>query len=90
MPPTETRRHVMLMAWGMFRADPARTFADCLRGAWKLNKAPVSHFAKRIQAARANGGRVDSGSLVRVANYGFRSGSSGHRQTGITTSRLGC
>ena len=90
MTTNETRRRVMLMAWGMFRADPVQTFAACLRGAWKLAKAPASRFAKRIAAARANGGRVECGSLVTVASYGFRSGTIGHRETGKTTSRMGC
>jgi len=89
MTANQTRRSVMLMAWGLFRADPARAFGDCLRGAWKLIKAPVSRYAKRIVAAHASGARVDCGSLVKAPLHGFASGSSGHRRSGIITSRMG-
>ncbi len=51
-----TRRSIMLMAWSFRREEPARAFADCLRGAWKLTKR-LGGFARKL-AAKAKGANV--------------------------------
>jgi hypothetical protein len=44
----QTRRTVMLLAWGSFRSNTGVAFADCLRRAWRyikgIGKAPVRHI----------------------------------------------
>ena len=51
-------RSVMLMAWDFRRSEPARTFAECLRGAWKLSKKLAKSAARVRKAATQNGGHV--------------------------------
>ena len=50
-------RSIMLIAWDFRRADPARTFADCLRGSWAWSKRMAKHAAKFMKRA-AKGGVV--------------------------------
>jgi hypothetical protein len=54
----ETRRNVMLMAWSFKRSEPGRTFADCLRGAWRFSKRMAETAAAFMRRARAAGGQV--------------------------------
>jgi hypothetical protein len=49
----EQLRRIMRQAWYAFRAEPARAFADCLRGAWA--------FCKRMDAYYASGRSVFAG-----------------------------
>ncbi len=91
---TETRRSVMNIAWSAKRAEPARAFADCLRGAWKWVKASAKHAAKFMAKARRNGGRVNfSGSLIRspsTASFaGVRYGRTLDRHAGAMISAMG-
>jgi hypothetical protein len=51
----QTRREIMLTAWGFRRDDPSRPFADCLRGAWRFVRA-IAKEAKAL-VRRARGGR---------------------------------
>ena len=58
---TETRREVMVKAWGFKRGQPVRSFADCLRDAWRI----VKHAA-RMATRLAIGGRVAVTTLART------------------------
>ena len=49
----ETRRAVMVKAWGFKRGQQARPFGECLRDAWRM----VKHAA-RMAVRPALGGRV--------------------------------
>ena len=44
----EIRREVMLMAWGLKRAELTRSFADCLRAAWKMSKQAAKDAARIV------------------------------------------
>lgn len=46
-------RDVMALAWGLFRADPARTFADALTGAWRWTKARATRMDAAPSWAKA-------------------------------------
>ena len=55
----ETRRSVMLMALAAKRAEPARTFASCLCGAWAYEKRANAKARKLFaRAKQVNGGRT--------------------------------
>ncbi len=54
----QTRRTVMLMAWASRRAEPTRTFADCLRGAWRWVKGMAADAARIMKRARKAGGVI--------------------------------
>ena len=55
----ETRRSVMLMAWAAKRAEPVRTFASCLKGAWAYEKRAAAKARKLLARAKPiNGGRM--------------------------------
>ena len=61
----QTRRDVMATAWGLFRADPARTFADALAGAWRWIKASAARLAANAAwLARVAGRTVSYGSML--------------------------
>lgn len=61
----QTRRDVMATAWGLFRADPARTFADALAGAWRWIKASAARLAANTAwLARVGGRTVSYGSTL--------------------------
>ncbi|ODT87801.1 hypothetical protein [Phenylobacterium sp. SCN 70-31] len=65
MTTNETRREVMATAWGLFRADPARTFADALTGAWRWVKGAAARAAQNAAwAARMAGRTVVFGSML--------------------------
>ena len=62
---TQTRRDVMATAWGLFRADPARTFANALAGAWAWIKGRAARVAANAAwLARAAGRTVAFGSML--------------------------
>ena len=48
----QIRREVMLMAWSLKRAEPTRSFASCLRGAWKMSKQAAKDAARIIGMMR--------------------------------------
>ena len=88
----KTRRSVMLTAWGSKRAEPARTFADCLRGAWAFTKRIAKTAAKF--AAKAGKGMVHfSPSLIRSPSTnhfaGLTYGRTRDQQAGRMISRMG-
>ena len=61
-----TRRQVMLTAWSFRRAEPARPFSDCLRGAWKMIKRLAEDMTAFARRARGCTGHVQlSPSLIR-------------------------
>ena len=63
---TETRRLIMLNAWDAKRAEPSRSFADCLRGAWKCFKRGAAYAKKAFKTLRETGSQhFQMGSLVR-------------------------
>lgn len=65
MTTNETRREIMALAWGLFRADPARTFADALAGAWRWIKGHAARVAANaVWLARAAGRTVAFGSML--------------------------
>jgi hypothetical protein len=56
----------MLLAWDAKRAEPARDFADCLRGAWAFARRMADYAAKFMRRSRKHGGRVQfSHSVIR-------------------------
>lgn len=56
-------RELMQLAWGLFRTDRTRAFADCLAGAWRWAKAsPERRAANQRWAFRRT--HVAYGSLV--------------------------
>ncbi len=63
------RKCVMIAAWDAKRANPARTFGDCLRTAWVAVKADIAKRAKAharmIKALRRGGSVSLSPSLIR-------------------------
>jgi hypothetical protein len=74
-PIAETRRSVMNIAWASKRSEPARAFADCLRGAWKFVKGMAAAAAKMMAKARRAGGRLNlSPSLIRSPSTSRLSG----------------
>jgi hypothetical protein len=88
------RRNVMLMAWGSKRAEPTRSFADCLRGAWAYEKRAAKSAAKFIAKARRGGGWVHfSPSLIRSQSTNHFAGQTYGRtrdqQAGRMISRVG-
>ncbi len=90
----KTRRFIMLMAWSTKRAEPSRTFADCLRGAWAYEKRAAKSAAKFIATARRNGGWVHfSPSLIRSPSTNHFAGQTYGRtrdqQAGRMISRVG-
>ena len=97
VPQVERRTHlrsIMLMAWSFRRADPARSFASCLRGAWKWSKGMAKEAARFMARARKGGGMVRlSSDLIRspIRNSlrGKRDGRQADYQAAYMTSRLG-
>jgi hypothetical protein len=89
----KTRRDVMLIAWDFRRADAGRSFADCLRGAWRWVRrmaADTKVFMAKVRGAR----RIDfSPSLIRspIANAtsGQRFGRWADHKAAHMTARLG-
>jgi hypothetical protein len=68
----ETRRRVMNVAWSFRREEPTRSFADCLRGAWKWIKGmakTAAHFMARVKRSRGGWGAT-----VRSAAWDSTSG----------------
>lgn len=65
---TDTRRtflrELMALAWGLYRADPARTFADALSGAWRWSKACPKRWADNAAWAKRHKVGVAYGSLI--------------------------
>lgn len=65
---TDTRkaflRELMALAWSLYRSDPARTFADCLSGAWRWSKACPKRRAENAAWLKRHRGGVAYGSLV--------------------------
>ena len=90
----ETRRSIFLVAWESKRSEPARTFSDCLRGAWAFSRRMAKAAYGFIAGARRHGGRVQfSPALYRSPIARTLSGRSGgaHRdfQAAIVTARVG-
>lgn len=93
-PANETRRDVMRLAWSAQRAEPARAFADCLRGAWAMIKGLAKSAARLLARAKRSGGRINfSPSLARSPTtnsfQGVRFGRTLDRHAGEMISRLG-
>jgi hypothetical protein len=62
----QTRRSIMLMAWDAKRTESARTFSDCLKGAWRFARKMAKATANLMARARRQGGRLRlSLSLIR-------------------------
>lgn len=53
----ELLRRVMNTAWGLFRADPVRTFADALAGAWRWVRKAADRAADAAAWSRQAAGR---------------------------------
>lgn len=90
----DTRRSIMNIAWSAKRTEPARAFADCLRGAWAWVKKSALAAAKMMARARRAGGRLDlSPSLIRSPSTntfrGVAFGGALDRQAGAMISRMG-
>ena len=90
----QTLREIMLTAWEFRRDEPARTFADCLRGAWKFVRGMKTATAKLMRRARRSGGRVAfSASLIRSpvqrATATQRHAGRADWHGGYTTAKLG-
>lgn len=90
----ETRRSVMLIAWSSKRAEPDRSLAACLRGAWAWMKRQAATAAKFMARAARNGGLLRlSASLIHSPSTkrfaGVRYGRALDRQAGQMISRLG-
>jgi hypothetical protein len=61
----EIRREIMDLAWGLFRADRSRGFADALAGAWRWMKGRAARVAANaVWMARAAGRTVSFGSML--------------------------
>ena len=74
-PARQVCRSVMLVAWSLKRAEPGRTFADCLRAAWAWTKRMASSTAAFLANTRRNGGHVHiGGDLVQSATRRVLSG----------------
>ncbi len=54
----ENLRSIMSMAWDFKRCELTRSFAECLRGAWKLSKRLAAEGERLRSAARRGGGKV--------------------------------
>lgn len=52
----QDRRFIMSFAWSSKRAEPSRSFADCLKGAWGYFKRSAAHTAKLLARAARSGG----------------------------------
>ena len=90
----KTRRFVMVMAWASKRAEPTRSFADCLRGSWAYEKRATKGAAKFMAKARRNGGWAHlSPSLIRSPSTNHFAGQTycrtRDRQAGVSISRVG-
>ncbi len=85
----KTRRAVMRMAWSFKRAEPARSFADALRGAWAYEKRAAKSTAKFMRTFRP-GVRIDfSKSLIRSpASNRHDYGTMADRHAGRSISRV--
>ena len=86
-------RQIMLTAWDFRRAEPDRSFADCLRAAWAWTKRMAEAAAKLMRRARG-GRRIDfSPSLIRspIANAlgGQRYGGWLDHKAAYLTARMG-
>jgi hypothetical protein len=89
----KTRQSVMLMAWASKRAEPTRSFANCLRGAWAYEKRAAKSAAKFIAKARRGGWVHFSPSLIRSQSTNHFAGQTyartRDRQAGRMISRVG-
>lgn len=47
-------RSLMVRAWAAYREEPARAFADCLRGAWRAAKRMAAFTASKANPFRRN------------------------------------
>ena len=52
------RKFVMSFAWSSKREEPARSFADCLRGACAYLRRSLAHAVKFMAKARRSNGVV--------------------------------
>lgn len=86
-------RSIMSLAWDFRRSEPARAFADCLRGAWSWTKR-MTQTARDFAAKARCASRIDfSPSLIRSAignaTRGQRYGGWADHKAASLTSRLG-
>ncbi len=89
----ENRRSIMGMAWSFRRDEPARDFADCLRGAWRWFKGMLKATAalrRRMRGARhiMLAPSLISSPASRVTSTHRYPGVT-DRRAGITISRIG-
>lgn len=87
-------RSLMLIAWDFRRADPARPFADCLRGAWAWTKR-LAADTRRFMARNSGARRLDFSPSLIVSpianvNRGRRYGGVADHKAAYLTSRIGC
>ncbi len=90
----ETRREVMQTAWALFRADPARTFANALAGAWSWLRGRATRLAEAARFMARNAGRtVAFGSMlqspIRRSLGGSAYAGANARSAGYVTSAMG-
>ena len=94
---TQTRRDVMTMAWGLYRAElkgsNPRTFADALAGAWRwIKKSAARAVEAAAWMARNAGQEVAFRSMIRSPIRRAMSGpyaASRARSAGYVTSTIG-
>ena len=92
-----SRKCVMVWAWDVKRANPARSFGDCLRAAWVAVKADFAKrataHARMIKALRRGGSVAFSPSLIRSpstnAFEGARHGWTLDRHAGASINAIG-
>lgn len=88
---TETRREVMLLAWGLYRAElhgaNPRSFANALAGAWRWIKGAAARAAAAPRWAKgAQPRHVSFGSMLASP---IRRGLSGQAYAGVKAARAG-
>ncbi len=86
------RRQIMGLAWELFR-EGGRSFAQALKGAWRITKGIATAARDFMARAVRNGGRVQFGSPISSPIDrqlgGRRYASVLSRRAAYTTARLG-
>lgn len=86
-------RDLMAFAWSSFRADPSRSFANCLAGAWHWFKNAAARAASHAAFMRRhNGGAVALRSMLQSPIRRSLRGPHGEtraRELGYVTSVMG-
>lgn len=87
-------RDIMELAWDLYRSDPARGFADALRGAWRWTKGRAARIASAPRWAKGSRPRtVAFGSMlqspIRRSLTGLSYAATRAREAGYLTSTMG-